>query len=561
VLSTSLPRRKASPWRILLILFAILALTMSAIVAAAPPRADAAGSCGSPCDNISGDPATLAKQLGTFVADGTFVATANGAGDTNDLYRNEILPIANGNPTPGCALDTRVLQTLVIVHNRFTSLQVNDLNRACPSMAHPVTCASNTQSKHCTDPATAIDFGRIGSSTLDGTDPRSLELLNFLDTFVPTGSDVGQSPCTDSKKNGYQRGWTFTNITKQVPDGCTHQHFDFSSTTAQLSITPSSYSTENAVAVRAVNGALWTWRGAATTPGFARDSNQDIQAGTSPAAAHYGSDDAVAFVGTDGNLWTWSGKAGTVGRAVSTTLGVKTGTSPSIVYFGSGEFAVAFQANTGELWTWHGGAATIGIGRTTGKGMMAGTSPSITTVGSGVSAAFQADTGSLWTWYGAPADTGVGKAAGVGMKAGTSPSITRVNGSTIAVAAQANTGKLWVWNGTPRTSGVAVQTSVGMRAGTSPAIALVGSQLGVAVQASTNVLWTWRGAPGDSGFAYSTGVGLEDGSSPSAAVEGDHLAVAMQANTGSLWTWAGNPGEKGFAAAGGIGISTSPSIG
>lgn len=550
--------RQVTLWQWIGILAALFALAAGMILTAAPQRAAAAGACGTACDGVSGDPATLAKQLGGFVSAGTFSATAGGAGNTNDLYRNEILPIANGNPTPGCQLDTRVLQTMVIVIKHFGSLKVNDLNRNCPTMSHPYTCGQYPQSLHCVDPSVAIDFGSVGGVTLNGTNAQSHTLLDFLDTFVPTGSDAGQSPCKDT---GFQRGWTFTHITKQVPDTCNHQHFDFSGVSAPLSITPSSYSTGDSVAVRANTGTLWTWTGGAGTPGFAANSGEQIADGTSPAIAHDGSSAAVAYVKPDGSLWTWSGKAGTHGGAASASVGVKSGTSPSIVSLGGGNYAVAFQANTGQLWTWTGGAGTTGFAASTGRTMMAGTSPSITTVGDGVSVAYQTDSGSLWTWYGPAATTGTAASAGVGMKAGTSPSITRVNGSTVAVAVQANTGKLWVWSGTPRTSGFAVETAVGMKAGTSPSITLVGSQLAVAAQANTGDLWTWEGAPRDDGFAHSGGVGMAAGTSPSAVTEGDHMSVAVQANTGSLWTWTGTPATDGFAAAGNVGMTASPSIG
>nr|WP_307358002.1 hypothetical protein [Curtobacterium flaccumfaciens] len=547
-----LPRSRTL-WRSLVLIVMVVALALASIVAMSPPRAEAAGVCGTACDDISADPATLAKQLGGFVTAGTFTATANGAGDTNDLYRNEILPIANGNPTPGCQLDTRVLQTLVIVTKKFGSLRVNDLNRRCPTMTHPVSCASNESSLHCIDPSVAIDFGSVGGSTVQGPDARTHELLDFLDTFVPKGTQAGQSQCRPT--------WSFTNITRQFVDTCNHQHVDFSNVTSPLSISPSSYSNGTAVAVRANTGTLWTWTGSAGTPGFAANSGRQIQDGTSPALARDGSNAAAAYVDPSGTLWTWKGKAGTTGTAASAGVGVKPGTSPDIVSLGDGNFAVAFQANTGDLWTWKGTAGSTGYAQSTGQGMKDGTNPSITTVGSGVSVAYQAESGGLWTWYGPAATTGTAKSAGLGMKDGTSPAITRVNGSTVAVSAQANTGKLWVWSGTPRTTGLAVQTAVGMKAGTSPSITLVGSELAVAAQANTGDLWTWRGAPGDAGFAHSADVGMKTDTSPSAVTEGDHLAVAVQANTGSLWTWTGDAGTDGFASAGNVGMRNDPGIG
>lgn len=539
---------------------AAFALVLTSMVALSPPRAEAAGACGAPCDGISADPATLAKEIGGYVSANRFSATAGGAGNTNDLYLNEIKPIAQGGATPGCQVDTRVLQTIVIVVKRFGSLQINDLNRKCPTMSHPYTCAQNTGSLHCSDPSVAMDFGSVGGNTVNGTNDTTHVLLDFLDTFVPAGTHALQDVCSGS---GFRRGWTFTNMSgiSGVTDACNHQHVDFSNVSAPLSITPSSYSAGTGVAVRANTGTLWTWSGSAGTPGFAANSGRQIKDGTSPALARDGSNAAAAYVAPDGTLWTWKGKSGTAGSAASAGVGVKAGTSPDIVSLGDGNFVVAFQANTGDLWTWRGNAASVGYAESTGRGMKDGTSPSITAVGSGVSVAFQANTGKLWTWYGAPATSGNAADTGLGMKAGTSPAITRVNGSTVAVSAQANTGKLWVWSGTPRTAGLAIQTSVGMKAGTSPSIALVGSQLAVAAQANTGSLWTWRGSPGEAGFAHSANVGMNATTSPSAVAEGDHLAVAVQANTGSLWTWTGDPATDGFASAGNLGMRNDPGIG
>lgn len=218
-------------------------MVLSTVAFVNPQQARAAGTCGSYCEGISGDPQTLAKQLVAFNKNKQFYASVAGNG-TNDLFNSEIVPIANGAPYPSCKVDVRSLQTMVIVVKRFGTLTMNDLNRQCDQIAHSHPCSANQTSLHCTDPARAMDFGVVGGTKVIGTDPRSHELLDFLDTFMPAGTHALQDVCSE---DGYRRGWTFTNMSgiPGIADSCSHQHVDFSNVQAGLRLPTASTSTQN----------------------------------------------------------------------------------------------------------------------------------------------------------------------------------------------------------------------------------------------------------------------------------------------------------------------------
>ncbi|GGL77094.1 hypothetical protein GCM10009706_14450 [Curtobacterium citreum] len=212
-------------------------MVLSTIVLVSPQQARAAAACGASCENISGDSAALAKQLVAFKNAGQFEASAGGSGN-NDLFNNEIVPIANGSPTPTCKVDVRILQTMVILVKQYGFVQVNDLNRECKTMSHPYTCAQNPRSLHCIDPAVAIDFGGIGSrNNVNGSSSQTKSLLTFLDTFLPRGSQAGQVQCRST--------WSFSNITRQFDDTCNHQHVDLSGVGTGLTLPAAVAPTQN----------------------------------------------------------------------------------------------------------------------------------------------------------------------------------------------------------------------------------------------------------------------------------------------------------------------------
>lgn len=500
------------------------------MLAGPPAPAQAAGTCGTPCQDISSDRVALAKQIGSFVSSGVLEATQP-EGPKNDLYKNEIQPIAAGNEPAGCLVDTRVLQTMVIVVKKFGTLKVNDLNRACPTMAHSYPCSWNPDSLHCTNPSVAIDFGAVGGVRVTGTNTQSHVLLDFLDTFVPTGSTAGQSLC---KGTDVRRGWTFTHITKQVADTCTHQHFDFSSTNAPLLITTGA--SGYAIAVHTNSGTLWSITDAKAATAYP----VGVAAGTSPATASLGGGRYVtAFhAAGSGALWTID----SAGAATSFPVGMRAGTNPSIIATAGGGYVVAVQTNTGELWTITDTKAATAFG----VGMMDRTSPSIAAVGSGYVVAAQINTGALWT----VTNTRAATAFPVGMMAGTSPSIAATANDSYVVAVQTNAGDLWSITNTK----AATAFPVGMMAGTSPAVIRTSNGYVIAAQTNSGALWTITGDRAATAFP----VGMAPGTSPSIAAVGSGYVVAVQTNSNTLWTLTDGVAATAFPV--GMMAGTSPSI-
>jgi hypothetical protein len=162
------------------------------------------------CSSVSGNPQQLAQTLVDAHEKGTFTALVPAT------YTQEIEATANGTVTTKCQVDTRVLQTIVLVLSKFGSVGVSDLGRPC--VGDSLDCPS---SPHCHIPDQAVDFTSIGGRVLDGSDPPDIDLLNYLDTILPDGSWAGQSECRTATGDPV----TLPHI-GQFPDTCTHQHID-----------------------------------------------------------------------------------------------------------------------------------------------------------------------------------------------------------------------------------------------------------------------------------------------------------------------------------------------
>lgn len=219
-------------------LAAVLCLGLvAAVLAATPaPRADAAIAapaeivCVITCTDVPPTAQAAAQSLMTSYQNGTFVVEwAERA-----IIPNEIQPIANGtiNQTPQCNIDTRTLQALVILIRNYGSVQISDLNRHCANDG-VATCASNPTSRHCVPSGgpSAIDITYIGNRRTRGNDEASAMLLQFIDTFVPSGSRAGQASGGDDC-GVYLMPWV-ANISRFV-DFCTHLHVDLGASVAGL---------------------------------------------------------------------------------------------------------------------------------------------------------------------------------------------------------------------------------------------------------------------------------------------------------------------------------------
>ena len=181
---------------------------LSALTGAAPTGG--AQATESVCSMLSGNAQQLAQTLVEAHTKGTFTTLVPA------MYTQEIVATANGTVTAKCQVDTRVLQILVLVLNKFGRLGISDLGRPC--VGSSLDCPS---SPHCHIPDLAVDFTSVGGQFLNGAGAPDIELLRFLDTVLPNGSWAGQSECRTAAG-----GSLHLDHIGQFPDTCTHQHID-----------------------------------------------------------------------------------------------------------------------------------------------------------------------------------------------------------------------------------------------------------------------------------------------------------------------------------------------
>ncbi|WP_172582827.1 DUF4214 domain-containing protein [Subtercola boreus] len=189
--------------------------------ALSPTTSTRAARTDAPRPPVSSNPIELAQTLVEAHDDGTF--------RTNPtlIFDREITPLAQGQALSGCTLDLRILQVLVLTLQNFGSLSVSDLQRPC--IGSSLNCGPPTYSVHCLNPGEAIDFTSVGGNGLNGSNTATFDLLRYLDTFVPRGTNAGQANC--------RSGLSLTNI-NQFSDSCNHQHVDFRNTDAALNVSP-----------------------------------------------------------------------------------------------------------------------------------------------------------------------------------------------------------------------------------------------------------------------------------------------------------------------------------
>lgn len=159
---------------------------------------------------VSGDARQLAQTLMAAYEAGNFTTYQPA------IITSSVGAIANGTVSSECAVDTRILQILVLTLNQFGSVGITDLNRPC--VGNSVNCSF---SSHCVLPNRAVDFSRIGGASVNGSNAATIQLLRFLDGIVPAGSNAGQSDC----RAGAGDSIALARMA-QFADLCTHQHID-----------------------------------------------------------------------------------------------------------------------------------------------------------------------------------------------------------------------------------------------------------------------------------------------------------------------------------------------
>ena len=181
---------------------------LSALTGAAPT--DGAQATEFVCLVLSGNAQQLAQTLVEAHTKGTFTTLVPA------MYTQEIEATANGTVTTKCQVDTRVLQMLILVLDKFGSVGISDLGRPC--VGDNLHCPS---SPHCHISDLAVDFTSVGGQVLTGAGAPDIGLLQFLDTILPPGSWAGQSNCRTVAGDELH-----LDHIGQFSDTCTHQHID-----------------------------------------------------------------------------------------------------------------------------------------------------------------------------------------------------------------------------------------------------------------------------------------------------------------------------------------------
>lgn len=130
-------------------------------------------------------------------------------------YAQQVIDMADGTATPGCALDAHLLQLIVVAVQSFQQVGVSDLNRRCTG----TTPGAGTASAHWK--GKAVDFYALNRRSLTGADELSVQLIHVLDAYAPHGSSLGQRNC---RAGAGARLGPLANFTRQFPDTCNHQH-------------------------------------------------------------------------------------------------------------------------------------------------------------------------------------------------------------------------------------------------------------------------------------------------------------------------------------------------
>jgi hypothetical protein len=165
---------------------------------------------GSDCP-ISVDDRLLAQELVAHADDGSL------RGLVPDHLR-QIRWIAHGERVPGCGVDTRILQIMVIAVRYFDEVGVSSINRNCTAEL----LGAGAESWHYKNGGgRAVDFYSLDGVPLTGADARSLRLIGLLDPSMPEGSRVGQAQCRSAAGITLALSrWT------DIADGCDHLHID-----------------------------------------------------------------------------------------------------------------------------------------------------------------------------------------------------------------------------------------------------------------------------------------------------------------------------------------------
>lgn len=138
-------------------------------------------------------------------------------------YLFQIRDIANGTTKKDCGVDIRILQYLLKLTERYSSVGVSSLNRRCTGEL------PNPNSSHWVDGGgKAVDIWALNGKAINGSDAQTIDMLTYAHGFMPKGTRVGQVQCRTAAQNAL-----IPNFTK-FDDYCNHSHLDVASTSGTV---------------------------------------------------------------------------------------------------------------------------------------------------------------------------------------------------------------------------------------------------------------------------------------------------------------------------------------
>lgn len=143
-------------------------------------------------------------------------------------YRDQVQAIADPNNWDGdtftgdCAIDTRILQVIVVATQTFPKFGISDLNRRCTGS----TPGAGVYSYHWQ--GKAVDFYSFNGVATTGRDAGALELIPKLDAISNPGAAIGQIGCGPTP--------TFKTL-HELKDPCNHLHYQLGPGNEPLSVT------------------------------------------------------------------------------------------------------------------------------------------------------------------------------------------------------------------------------------------------------------------------------------------------------------------------------------
>lgn len=144
-------------------------------------------------------------------------------------YRDQVKAIADPNSWDGdtftgdCAIDTRILQVIVVATQTFPKFGISDLNRRCTGS----TPGAGVYSYHWQ--GKAIDFYSFNGTATNGRDAGAMTLIPKLDAISNPGAAIGQIGCPG--------GTPSLKTMHELNDTCNHLHYQLGPGNEPLSVT------------------------------------------------------------------------------------------------------------------------------------------------------------------------------------------------------------------------------------------------------------------------------------------------------------------------------------